>query len=100
MAKEMSIEDLKEILLRHKEELQRKYGVKEIGIFGSYARKEQKKGSDVDILAEFKTTPDIFKLIDMEDYLKKILYKKVDLARKSVIRRELKKEILKEVVYI
>jgi predicted nucleotidyltransferase len=74
--------------------------VKDIGVFGSYVRGEEKKRSDVDILVEFGELPDIFQLIDLEDYLKKLLKKKVDLVRKGAIRPELKEFILKEVVYI
>jgi len=39
-------------------------------------------------------------LIDLEDYLKKLLHKKVDLVRESAIRPELKEDISREVVYI
>ncbi|GAI48981.1 unnamed protein product, partial [marine sediment metagenome] len=44
------IELLKRILARHKMELKQKYHVKEIGIFGSYVRGDQKRKSDIDIL--------------------------------------------------
>lgn len=44
---------------KHKEELRTKYGVKSIGIFGSYVRGEQKKRSDVDILVEFEESSDL-----------------------------------------
>ncbi len=48
-----NIEKIKEVLVGHKEELRERFKVKEIGIFGSYVRKEQRKKSDVDILVEF-----------------------------------------------
>jgi predicted nucleotidyltransferase len=48
-----TLEEIKKILKQHKRELKEKYGVKEIGIFGSYVRGEQKKKSDIDILVEF-----------------------------------------------
>ncbi len=38
----LNLEAIKNILKAHKEELKEKYGVKEIGIFGSYVRGEQK----------------------------------------------------------
>ena len=74
--------------------------MKDIGIFGSYVRNEQKKRSDLDILVDFYELPDLFQLIDLEDYLKKLLKKKVDLIRKGAIRAELKEIILNEVVLI
>jgi predicted nucleotidyltransferase len=49
-----SLEEVKKILAEHKQEILQKYGVKIIGIFGSYARGEQTKESDVDILVDIE----------------------------------------------
>lgn len=95
-----TLNEIKKILKKHKAEVVRDYKVKEIGIFGSVVRGEQKKRSDIDILVEFNKLPDVFLLIDLEDHLRKILRNKVDLVRKGAIRPELKKVITKEVVYI
>lgn len=97
-----NIEEVKAILKEHKDEVVRKYRVREIGVFGSFVRGEQKKRSDIDILVEFdeRNIPGLLKLIEMEMYLEKLLRKKVDLVMKGGIRPELKKGILKEVVYI
>ena len=97
-----TVDEIKEILKEHKEEVSRKYKVSEIGIFGSFVRGEQKKRSDLDILVEFdeENIPSLLKLIEMERYLQRLLRKKVDLVMKSSIRPELKEIILKEVVYI
>ena len=97
-----SIEEVKAILRKHKDEVVREYHVTEIGVFGSFVRHEQKKLSDVDILVEFdqRNIPGLLKFIEMERYFEKVLRKKVDLVRKGGIRPELRKRILKEVVYI
>jgi hypothetical protein len=97
-----SVEEIKAILKEHKAEVVQKYRVREIGIFGSYVRGEQKKRSDVDILVEFspRNIPGLIALCEMERYLQRLLKKKVDVVIKSGIRPELKKGILKEVVYI
>jgi len=97
-----TIDEIKGILEEHKEEVSRKYKVREIGIFGSFVRGEQKKRSDIDILVEFdqRNIPGLLTFIEMERYLEKLLRKKVDLVRKGGIRPELRKIILKEVVYI
>ena len=78
----------------------RKYRVLEIGVFGSYVRGEQKERSDIDILVSFSGIPDVFKYMELEEYLKRLLRRKVDLVRKEAIRPELKKRILKEAVYV
>ena len=54
--KEKTLDEIKEIIGKHKKELREKYNVKEIGIFGSIVRGEAKEGSDVDILVEFGET--------------------------------------------
>src|SRR4030065_1603759 len=95
-----SVEEIKEILKEHKEEVSRKYKVSEIGIFGSFVRGEQKKRSDLDILVEYEEIPDLLEFVNLERYLQRLLRKKVDLVRKEAIRPELKDRILKEVVYI
>jgi len=97
-----TLDEIRKILKAHKEEVNRKYRINEIGIFGSVVRGEQKKRSDIDILVEFdeENIPGLLKFIEMERYLEKILRKKVDLVRKGGIRPELRDIILKEVVYI
>ena len=97
-----TIEEVKAILKEHKAEVIQKCRVREIGIFGSFVRGEQKRRSDVDILVEFdpRNIPGLLKLIEMEVYLEKLLRTKVDVVIKSGIRPEFKKGILKEVVYI
>ena len=49
-----SLEEIKKIIQSHKENLRKEYGVKEIGIFGSYVRGAQNDISDVDILIELE----------------------------------------------
>ena len=48
------LDRIKEILKKHGKELKEKYGIKEIGIFGSYLRGGAKEESDLDILVEFR----------------------------------------------
>lgn len=95
-----NLNEIKAILKEHKAEVVQKYRVREIGIFGSFVRGEQKKRSDVDILVSFSGMPDVFRYMELEEYLGKLLRKKVDLVRKEAIRPELKKRVLKEAVYV
>ena len=95
-----TLEELKEILREHKEELGRKFKVKEIGIFGSYVRGEAKETSDVDILVEFDETPSLFEFIELEMYLSELLGVKVDLVMKKALKPHIKQYVLREVVYV
>lgn len=70
------------------------------GIFGSYARGEAKKTSDVDILIQFKGRKSLFDLVRLEMYLEKKLGRKVDLVEYSTIHPLLKKQILEEEVRV
>ncbi len=93
-------ERIEAVINKHKKDITKKYQVKEIGVFGSYVRGEQKGASDVDILVEFDVVPDMFKFLELERYLEEILGMKVDLVRKEAIREELRDSILSEVIYV
>ena len=94
------LEEIKRILVKHKEILKKKFRVKEIGVFGSYVRGEQRKGSDVDILVEFEETPTLLEFMELENYLTEILGVKVDLVMKRALKPTIKEFVLKEVVYV
>ena len=53
------------------------YGVKKIGLFGSYAKGTQTDASDIDIIVEFET-PLGFKFMEFADYLEELLGRPVD----------------------
>jgi hypothetical protein len=87
-------------LKQHRVFLENKYKIKKIGVFGSFARGEAKRKSDIDIIVDFYEVPDLLEFINLERYLQRILKRKIDLIRKPVLRKELKKRILKEVIFI
>jgi len=76
----------------------RKNKVTRAGIFGSYARGEEKENSDVDILIEFDGS--LLDLVGLEMEIKKILKKKVDLLTYRSISPYLRERILSEEVKI
>ena len=94
------IEELKKTLIKLKPFLKEKYKVKEIGIFGSYVKNKQKKGSDLDILVEFEEVPSLIEFIEMENFLSDKLKIKVDLVIKRALKPHIGKVILKEVIYL
>ncbi len=87
-----------EKLRKSKPIIEKKYGVKNLEVFGSYIRGEQKKGSDLDILVEFHQTIDLFKYIELENLLSKKIGVKVDLVMKDTLKPRIKDNILKEAV--
>jgi len=95
-----TIKEIKNLLSKHRKELEAKYKVKNIGVFGSFARGEQRTKSDIDILVEFKATVDFFEFLDLEEYLEGLLRVKVDLVTKRALKPLIKDKILNEVVYV
>ena len=95
-----SVEEIKRTIQEYKGFLRQKYGVKEIGIFGSFVREEEKEGSDLDILVEFERSLGLLKFINLENYLSDLLGVKVDLVMKSALKPRIGKHILREVVYL
>ena len=71
-------------------------GIKRAGIFGSYARNEQKKNSDIDILIETPNNFSLFDFVGLKQELEKVLKKKVDLVDYRIIKERLKERILNE----
>ncbi len=92
------IDRIMEKLRKNKPVVEKKYGVKNLEVFGSYIRGEQKKGSDLDILVEFHQTIDLFKYIELENFLSKKAGVKVDLVMKDTLKPRIKDGILKEAV--
>ncbi len=86
--------------MNQKADLHKKFKVTKLGVFGSYARGDEKPDSDIDILIEFEDTPGMRKFFGAEEYLEKVLNRKIDLVREGAIRPELKKRIMSEVIYI
>jgi len=94
------LDEIKHTLANYKHELEDKYYVKEIGIFGSYTREKQTNKSDLDVLIEFSKPVSLLQIISLENYISDILGIKVDVVPKNNIREELKEAILKETVLV
>lgn len=93
-----SLEELKSKLAEHKEELRQRYRVKEIGIFGSFVRGEERSGSDVDILVEFERPVGFFTFLRLEEYLGNVLGLPVDLVTREALKPHIGKRVLEEVI--
>lgn len=94
------VNGLKKVLAEHKRELRLRFKVKDIGVFGSFVRGEQKKASDVDVLVEFVEPVGFFEFLALEDYLSELLSSKVDLVSKKALKPRIRERVLKEVVYV
>ena len=95
-----TLEEIKKILKENQTVLRERFKVKEMGIFGSYVRGEQKKRSDLDILVEFDQPISLLEFVALERRLSEIIGEKVDLVMKSALKPRIGKHILEEVIYI
>jgi hypothetical protein len=87
------------ILQDHSKDIE-KYGVKKIGVFGSFARSSQNKRSDIDIIVEFKKGMKTFdNYMDLKFFLEKLFQKKIDLVIKDALKPQIKRIVLSDVVY-
>lgn len=91
----MKFNEAQKILKAHKVDLSQR-GVHALAIFGSLARNENKKGSDVDILIDFDSKQGLFVFLDLKDYLEHLLNCEVDLVTKKGLHPALKKRIISE----
>ncbi|MEQ9300314.1 MAG: nucleotidyltransferase domain-containing protein [Cyclobacteriaceae bacterium] len=71
-----SAEEIEAKIRKVKPILESEYGVSSIGYFGSYAKGNVKKGSDVDVLVDFSKSIG-WKFFDLKEYLEKIVGKEV-----------------------
>ena len=95
----LSKEKIFSIIRQHKDEL-KKYGVKRIGLFGSFVRGEQNKSSDVDIIVEFEEGRKNFdNFMNTVFLLEKLFGREVDILTPESINKHLKPYIVKEAVY-
>jgi len=76
------------------------YGIRRIGVFGSFIRSSQDEKSDVDILVEFYPGKKSFdNYMELKFFLEKLLRRKVDLVIKDTVKPAIKPYILGEVLY-
>ncbi len=95
----ISLDEIKLRLSEKKDELQKKYYIMSIGIFGSYIRNEATEESDIDILVEFDKSIGL-EFVSLADELENILNRKVDLVSAKAVKRRMMKQIEQEVIYV
>ncbi|BBO18725.1 nucleotidyltransferase [Candidatus Brocadia pituitae] len=95
-----TFEEIKELIRGHKEDFREQFGVKKIGIFGSYVKDTQSEKSDVDILVELEKPIGFIRFIKLENTFSRLLGIKADLVTKKALKPYIGKQILQEVHYV
>lgn len=85
-------------LLKSRRRQLKKYGIHSLSVFGSVARGEARKNSDVDILVDFEKPVGLFEYARLKMYLEGVLGREVDLVTPEALRKELREDILREAI--
>lgn len=96
----MNTSDVIDILRNFKANFADKYGIKTLGIFGSFARKQQRETSDLDIVVTLEES-DFFTIIAIKEDLEKLTNYKVDVVNfRESLRESFKTNILKDAIFV
>ncbi|WP_259534125.1 nucleotidyltransferase family protein [Halalkaliarchaeum sp. AArc-CO] len=93
-------EEIRAALAALKPELQEEYPISELGIFGSYARGEQRPDSDLDVLVAFERPVTLLDLVRLENELTERLGVDVDLVTKGSLKPRIESRVTDDVVYV
>jgi predicted nucleotidyltransferase len=93
------LSSIMKVLSEIKPELDRRFHVSAIGVFGSYARGDQKSDSDIDIIVDFNRSVGV-EFIDLADYIEGKLETRVDLVSRKGIKHGYLESIEKDVAYV
>lgn len=96
-------EKIVEILRNELPYLASRYGVKKVGLFGSFAKGTSKEGSDIDLVVEFDK-PIGFGFLELADYVEELLGRRLDIITaeglKSIRVSNVAKDIERSVIYV
>jgi uncharacterized protein len=96
----MKQQEVKTILKARRSELS-KLGVRSLALFGSVARNEAKRGSDIDLLLEIERPMGLFGIARIQSFIEQALGgAEVDLVIKSAVLPELKDNILQDAIRV
>jgi uncharacterized protein len=78
-------------------ELRRRYPIAYLGVFGSWARGEQREGSDLDLLVDFDGPIDLFAYARLQEEIASALGVKIDLVHRAGLKPAIGRNMLREV---
>lgn len=94
------LKEIRGLLQTVEEEVLKEYRTEIVGLFGSYARGEQRETSDVDVLVKFLKGATLLDLVGVADFLEAKLGVRVDIVPIDTIRNEIKDVVMREAILI
>ena len=95
---EIGLQEILAALRRELPNLEEKYHVESLGVFGSYARGTNRPRSALNLVVEYHRTPTLISLAELQHHLEDLLGLKVDLGIKRDLRPHVKERVLAELV--
>jgi hypothetical protein len=96
----MRLEEVSRILNEQRSDLNRRYGVKSLAVFGSVARDQATPTSDIDLLVEFNRSVGLFGLFELQDHLEQLFGCPVDLGTPASLKPRIRARVLSECVVV
>lgn len=94
----MDANQIRILILERKDKIKEKFKAEIVGIFGSYARGEEKEESDIDVLVRFGEGATLFDLVGLGYYLEDLFGVPVDVVSERALHPLMKDDVLKELV--
>jgi len=97
-----SKQDILQFISVNRTYLRERFHIVKIGLFGSYARGEQNKQSDIDLIVDFeKNTPELYELkLQIKQFFKDKFDIEVDICRERYLKPHFRKRIENEAIYV
>ena len=96
----MSRDEVLALLRAHKQVLERRFGIVDLALFGSYARDSATADSDIDILVRFDGPATLKRYFGAQFYIEDLLGRSVDLVTDNALRRELRPYVEQEAIHV
>ena len=88
------------ILSQHRGEIEHRFGVRALYLFGSVARDIARPESDVDVLVEFVGPADFDRFMGLKLHLEDLLGARVDLVTRAAIRPHMLSTIVADAIHV
>ena len=96
----MQIDEIRSIIKANGPYISKRFRAQIVGIFGSYARGEENKDSDIDILVRFKEGATLFDLVELSGHLEELFGVPIDVVSERALHPMIKDEVLREMVVL
>lgn len=87
-------------LHQHQSELDEKFGIEQLALFGSFAKDEQSEKSDIDLVVVKMKKKNAFTLIKAKNFISDLLGRDVDLGLLDSLRPFIRNRVEKEMIYV